>query len=102
MRLSVMPFKHPEYSALLERSESLALLWGIGHVCFILFLVMALVAPIGVAMVAMIDSDVTRESLVCHRVLGGRSFIHCCHRICSQTMRSQEGEGLSEFHWPDA
>lgn len=61
MRVSVTPFRHPEYSALRERSESLALMWGIGHVCFVLFLVMAVAAPIAVAMAAMIDADVTRE-----------------------------------------
>jgi len=61
MRLSVAPFRHPEYSALRERSESLTLLWGIGHVFFVLFLVIALAAPICVAMVAMIDSELTRE-----------------------------------------
>jgi hypothetical protein len=36
-------------------------MWGIGHVLFVLFLAMAVVAPVGVAMVAMIDADVTRE-----------------------------------------
>jgi hypothetical protein len=61
MRFSVTPFRHREYLALRERSESLALLWGVGHAFFVLFLALALITPLGVALVAMIDSDITGE-----------------------------------------
>ena len=60
MRFRVTPFTHPEYSALLERSQPLALLWGMGHVFMIVFLAMALVAPLGVVMLALIDPELTR------------------------------------------
>ena len=58
---SVTPLRHPEYSALLERSQSLALLWGMGHFVMILFLVVALVVPLGIVMQAMIDPVFTKE-----------------------------------------
>jgi hypothetical protein len=61
MRFRVTPFRHPEYSALLERSQPLALLWGMGHVFMVVFLAIALVAPLGVVMVAMIDPEFTKE-----------------------------------------
>lgn len=57
MRFRVLPFRHPDYSALRERSKSLALLWGMGHVVFVLALAVAFGAPLAVAMVAMIDSE---------------------------------------------
>jgi len=61
MRFSITPFSHSEYSALRKQSESLALLWGIGHVFFALFLTFALVAPVAVAMAAMIEPEISRE-----------------------------------------
>ena len=61
MRLSITPMENPEYLALRDRSERLALMWGIGHVLFVLFLAFALIAPVGVAMVVLIDSEVTGE-----------------------------------------
>jgi|SRR5581483_6482922 len=61
MRLSVAPFRHPDYSALRGRSETLALVWGVGHLVFVLFLAFALIVPFGVAMVAAIDSEVTSQ-----------------------------------------
>jgi len=39
----------------------LALLWGMGHVFMVVFLAIALVAPLGVVMVAMIDPACTSE-----------------------------------------
>jgi hypothetical protein len=54
MRFKAKPFRHPEYDALRAQSESLAFLWGIGHGFFVLFLAMAVVAPIGVAMMAVL------------------------------------------------
>lgn len=59
MRLSVAPFRHPDYSPLRKRSGALALVWAIGNLVFVLFFAFALVVPFGVAMVAAIDSEVT-------------------------------------------
>jgi len=56
----VKPFSHPTYEALRQRREFWATVWGIGHVVFVLFLALALVEPLGVAMVVMIDSDLTK------------------------------------------
>lgn len=61
MRLKAKPFSHAKYDALRHRNESLALLWGVGHLVFLLFLVLALVGPIGVAMAAMINPDVPKD-----------------------------------------
>jgi hypothetical protein len=61
MRFSVTPFEHPDHTALLERSQSLARLWEMGHVFMVVSLAIALVVPLGVLMVAMIDRDVTSE-----------------------------------------
>lgn len=61
MRLKITPFNPPQYAALRKRSESLAFMWGMGHVFFVLFLIMAIVAPISVVLAAMIDADLTRE-----------------------------------------
>ena len=61
MRFRATPFKHPEYSALQERSESLASLWAIGHIVFVLFLVLTFTIPLGAVMVMMIGPEVSRE-----------------------------------------
>jgi len=61
MRFKAVPFTHPKYEALRQRSEFLATLWCMGHVFFVLFLTLALVMPLGVAMAAVIDSDQTKE-----------------------------------------
>jgi hypothetical protein len=59
MRLRVTPFTHPEYLALHKRNPSLALLWSMGHAFMVVFLAMALVLPLGVAMRALTDSKLT-------------------------------------------
>ncbi|NOS71580.1 MAG: hypothetical protein HOP33_16850 [Verrucomicrobia bacterium] len=59
----VKPFTHPKYEALRQRSEFLATVWGVGHVFFVLFLAMALVEPLGVAMIAMIDPDLLKDRI---------------------------------------
>ncbi len=60
MRFRAAPFKHPEYSALQERSKSLASLWATGHIVFVLFLVLTFTIPLGAAMVMMIDPVVSK------------------------------------------
>jgi uncharacterized membrane protein (DUF485 family) len=72
MRFSITPFSHSEYSALRKQSESLALLWGIGHAFFVLFLTFALVAPIAVAMAATIEPEISSERA---RDVAGSSMI---------------------------
>ncbi len=61
MRFRVSPFSHPEYLRLRERSEPLANLWGFGHAVFVVFLALAVAAPVGVAMAAMIDTEISRD-----------------------------------------
>lgn len=61
MRCRAAPFKHPEYSALQERSKSLASLWATGHIVFVLFLVLTFTIPLGAVMVMMIDPEVSKE-----------------------------------------
>jgi len=61
MRFSITPFSHSEYSALRKQSDSLALLWGIGHVFFVLFLTFALVMPVAIALAAMMAPEISSE-----------------------------------------
>ena len=61
MHLKITPFSHPQHTALRKQSESLALMWGMGHVFFVLFLAMAIVTPISVVIVAIFDADLTKE-----------------------------------------
>ena len=61
MRLKITPFNHPQYAAFRKRSKSLAAMWEMGHVIFVVYLAMAIVAPISVVLGSMIDTDLTRE-----------------------------------------
>jgi len=63
MRFRATPFVHPELSRLRERNESLARAWELGHVIFVLSLALAFAAPVGVALVALVDPEVPRERL---------------------------------------
>jgi hypothetical protein len=60
MHLKVMPFRHPELSALLEKSKSLAQHWEMGHVFMVLFGAIALVAPLEVVVLSMADPELTQ------------------------------------------
>ena len=60
MLLKVTPFRHPEHSALLEKSKSLARLWEMGHVFMVLYGAIAGVAPLGVLALSMIDPELTQ------------------------------------------
>jgi hypothetical protein len=57
MRFKISPFSHPQYSALRERSESLATLWGLGHIGLALALAIAIGAPLALAMAAIINPE---------------------------------------------
>jgi hypothetical protein len=54
MRFRVTSFRHPDYLALLEKSQPLALLWGMGYVFMVVFFAIAMVVPFGVMMIGMI------------------------------------------------
>ncbi len=60
MRL-VKTFRSAEYAAIRERSESLAFVWGMGHVFFVVFVALALAMPFAVALAVMIDPEDTRH-----------------------------------------
>jgi hypothetical protein len=45
MRFKAVPFTHLEYEALRKRSEPLSVVWGMGHVFFVVFLSMAFAIP---------------------------------------------------------
>jgi hypothetical protein len=62
MRFKVSPFSHPDYSALRERSESLATLWGIGHIGLALALAIAIAAPLALAMAATINPETSARA----------------------------------------
>ena len=97
MRSSVTPFRHPEYSALRERSESLALLWGIGHVVFVLFFALALATPLCVAVVAMIDSEVTKErAWSCAEAATGATLLFAAIGFGVRQYASMKGRSKSE------
>lgn len=61
MRFKVTPFVHPEHSRLQKRSESLARLWEVGHVVFVLFLALAFATPVAVGLVPLVDRDLPWE-----------------------------------------
>jgi len=48
MPLKITPFTHPEYNGLRQRSEMLAAWWGVAHVFFVLFSIMAAAVPQGI------------------------------------------------------
>jgi len=60
MPLKVTAFTHPEYDALRQRSETLALWWGVAHVFFVVFASMAAAMPLVLVLVALISSDVPK------------------------------------------
>ncbi|HEY3857674.1 MAG TPA: hypothetical protein VGO67_25100 [Verrucomicrobiae bacterium] len=55
--MKATPFSHPDYSALRERSQFLATVWGIGHVFMVVFFAIAIVVPFGVGMIRMVAPD---------------------------------------------
>ena len=57
----IKPFTNPKYQALKQRSGFLATLFGLGHVFFVLFLALALILPVGIIGMLMIDSGLTKE-----------------------------------------
>jgi hypothetical protein len=57
MRFRVTPLLHPRYLELQKRSASLARLWEFGHAVFVVFLSLAIVSPVAVALVPLIDRD---------------------------------------------
>ena len=52
--------KDPEYAAIKQRSESLALTWTLGHALFLIFVAAACVMPGVLALVALIDPETLR------------------------------------------
>jgi hypothetical protein len=64
MPLKVTAFTHPEYDALRQRSETLALWWGVAHVFFVVFASMAAAMPLVLLLLALISSDVPKERLL--------------------------------------
>lgn len=74
MPLKITAFTHPEYGALRQRSETLAVWWGVAHVFFVLFAVMAVAMPLAIALVSLICSDVSKERLLS---VGISSFAAC-------------------------
>ena len=64
MPLKVTAFTHPEYDALRQRSETLALWWGVAHVLFVVFVSMAVAMPLVLVLVALISSDVPQDRLL--------------------------------------
>jgi len=64
MPLKVTAFTHPEYDALRQRSETLAVWWGVAHVFFVLFASIAVAMPFVLVLVALISSDVPKERLL--------------------------------------
>jgi hypothetical protein len=62
--MKITAFTHPEYDALRKRSERLAVWWGVGHVFFVLFAIMAIAMPLAMALVPLISADVPKERLI--------------------------------------
>ena len=60
MRLKVEPFRHAEFVAVRERSESLAKVWEMGHVIFVVFVAMALAIPFVIVLAVLIDPEDTK------------------------------------------
>src|ERR1700753_4259856 len=58
MRFRVESFIHRDYSALLERSQMWATVWGMGHVFMVLSFAMAMVMPLGAWIIGMSAPDV--------------------------------------------
>jgi len=51
---------NPDYAAIKRRSESLALIWVLGHAFFIIFAAAACMMPGVLALVALIDPETVR------------------------------------------
>jgi hypothetical protein len=64
MLLKVTAFTHPEYDALRQRSEKLAVWWGVAHVFFVVFASMAAAMPLLLVLLTFISSDVPKERLL--------------------------------------
>ena len=56
-RFKVSPLGHPNYKALRVRSESLATLWGLGHIGLALALAIAVGAPLALVLAAFINPE---------------------------------------------
>src|SRR5579859_1620239 len=63
MRLKATPFTNPEYDALKRNSEFWATVWGIGHLTFVIYLVVACSIPAALVVVAFILPE-TRNGLL--------------------------------------
>jgi hypothetical protein len=74
MRFKVAPFTHPDYGALKLRSEFWAIVWGMGHLFFVLYLAIACAMPALLAIVALIDADILRGRIL---DVGGASVTAC-------------------------
>ena len=57
MRFKASPFTHPDYSAVLAKSQMWASVWGMGHVFMVVFFAIAMAVPFGVAMIWIIAPD---------------------------------------------
>jgi hypothetical protein len=63
MRFKATAFTHPEYNTLKRHSEAWAMVWGIGHLTFVIFLVVACSIPPALVAVALIVPE-TRNGLL--------------------------------------
>ncbi len=61
MRFKAVPFTHPDYEALQKRSKALSLVWGIGHITFVVFLAMAFAVPFGIMTMILIDPEILKD-----------------------------------------
>lgn len=64
MRLKITAFTHPEYDAIRQRSETLAVWWGVAHAFFVLFASMAVATPLVLVLVTLISSDAPKDGLL--------------------------------------
>ena len=98
MRFKVSPFSHRDYSALLERNESLATLWGLGHIGLGLSVAIAVGAPLALTMAAMINPETTtRARDVGVRVAFGIQF---CEVILTSRHASYQHYSMTR-KWPN-
>ncbi len=61
MAFKIAPFDHPDYRALRKRSESLALLWGVGYAINVLFLTVFFTVPLLVSILALISPQLSTD-----------------------------------------
>ena len=74
MQFKAKRFTHPEYAALKQRSESLALTWGVGHAFFLIFVTAACAMPGILLFVVLIDPETLRGRALS---VGGTTISAC-------------------------